>query len=90
MGKKRNYILQVSRDSPRWRNRNIFVIGQKRNITEISAIPVPNGLIICDACNDEIKTPKVNILVVNGSEWGTVCEGCRASHHSKLPIIERE
>ena len=80
----KNYILRESRNSPRFKNRTIIVSGG----SEVVTIPVPNEIILCDACNDEIQTEKVNLLVVDGSIWGAICEGCRLKHHRNLPIRE--
>lgn len=79
-----NYILRVSRNSPRFRNRAIIVAGGG----EVVKIPVPDQIILCDACNDEIQTEQVNLLVIDGGVWGAICEGCRVEYHSELPIKE--
>ena len=80
----KNYILRESRNSPRFKNRTITVVGGG----SVVKIPVPDEIILCDACNDQIQTEQVNLLVVDGGVWGAICEGCRLEYHSKLPIKE--
>ena len=78
----KNYILRVSRNSPRFKNRAIIVSGGG----EVARIPVPDNIILCDVSNDEIQTEQVNLLVVDGVVWGAICEACRLKYHSNLPI----
>lgn len=84
MGKKRNYIKRVSRSDPMFSNRVIAVISANSK----TVIPVPDRLIVCDACNDEIKTDQINLLVLDRHVWGAICEKCRLRYHKKLAIIE--
>ena len=80
-----DHILRISRNSPCFKNRAI-VVGFGGG--EVVKIPVPDEIILCDACNDQIQTEQVNLLVVGGGIWGAICEGCRLEYHSKLPIKE--
>ena len=84
MGKKGNYIKRVSRNDPMFQNRVIAVISANSK----TAIPVPDQLIVCDGCNDEIKTDQISLLVLDSHVWGAICEKCRRNYHKKLPIIE--
>ena len=80
----KDHIRRVSRNDPMFKDRSIIV----RSAHSKTVIPVPDQVILCDACNDEIKTDTVNLLVIDGGVWGTVCEGCRLRYHKGLPIKE--
>jgi len=81
-------IKLVPRNSQFFQNRKIAIMSfGKRDIREIS---IPNNLILCDICNDEIKTSKIMLLFLSKRDkqpYGTLCLTCKKKYHSKVKIV---
>ena len=86
------YIKVVSRYDPRFfvdRTIRIASMGEDLKIEgDITYISVPYDLIVCDYCNKKITTPAVNLLMLGGSLWGTLCEECRLKGYSDLVVVK--
>ncbi len=89
----KNHIKIVSRYDPRYfagRVNRIYALKPDFTVDwseDVTYIPVPDDLIICDVCNAEIGGKEVDLLVLDSHVWGAVCEGCKLKYHSKLPVV---
>jgi len=79
----RYYILMISRYRKIFKNRKIIIASINRD----DVITVPDGLIVCDVCGNQINTDNVLFLMIGRHPWGAICEQCRQRYHPKLPII---
>lgn len=85
-------IKREDRTAERFRDRAITVygFGDKRP-PSVSRIPVPDNVVLCDVCNVEITTPKINLLYLSKRDkypYGTLCEGCRVKYHGKVEVVD--
>ena len=90
----KNHIKIVSRYDPRHfadRVSRIYAANPDFSVdwsVDPVYLPIPDDLIVCDACNTMIEGKTVNLLVLDGHVWGTVCGDCKAKYHSKLLVVE--
>uniref|UniRef100_A0A6H1ZYS3 Uncharacterized protein n=1 Tax=viral metagenome TaxID=1070528 RepID=A0A6H1ZYS3_9ZZZZ len=83
-------IKTTSRYDSMFQNRTISIVGIKKGTIDKENISVPNGLILCDACNAEITTDRIMLLFLSKRDknpYGVICENCRNKYHSKVEVI---
>lgn len=83
MHRTRHYILMISRYRKIFKNRKIFIA----SLNKEDVISVPDGLIVCDVCANQVETDNVMMLMIGKQPWGVICERCRQRYHPKLPIV---
>jgi len=78
-------VVMVSRHRAMFKRRKILFVDEAGVVEE--AIPVPDDVLVCDACGDPITTDSVMLLVLDESIWGAMCEKCRLKYHRDKPLL---
>ena len=86
------YAKKTTSEAQIFKGRAVVVAGASQGVMEASRIPVPDALVLCNGCNEQIETGYLIYLgkreMARNEPYDVYCEQCLKRSFPKAIIVE--